>query len=825
MGAIAPGSLRRGLDLSITAGSLGMVWFAVALNMPFVMLLEALGASGVLLGISSTIRQIAILGQIPGSFLMERLPHRKQAWAILACIHRGLLLVPAWLAWSRPQGDDTILLILVAVGLSFVIESMAAPAWHSWMADLIPEALRGRFWSRRQAYVTVSFLLAIGGSGWLLDVFRRNPAAELNGFALLLTLAALFGIADILLHTGVPEPARRPALPGRGWLTRIVTPLRHRNFRNLALGMGIWMFAITMAGTFNAVYLKRVFDVSYTGLSLMTICGSISTICASFFVGYLIERVGARTFAVTMMCVAPLFCLPWFFVTGRVVTLNLPFLGTVPVVQALLLMCVATFVFSGMYAAVGICHLSLLGTLAPRRERTLAMAVHWCLVGLCTAGGPLLGGLIVDWFATHPSRLRLFGGTRFDFIQMLHALHAIVIWTLAVPFMLRVRARGEPLNVAAAFERVVLVNPLRFASGLYHAQVLGAPAARKRRLRAAEAIGIVGAEIATADLVARLDDPVVDVREAAAIALGRIGGREAHAALWRRIEDPDNDLTLPALRALRLAPSERLTPRLLPMLRHPEPLVVREVVRTLGACRGDEAIAPLIDLLHRTPGGPLVAITAEILGHFGDISALYEILPRLRTASSPFMRRALAAACGDLLGQPDGFYKLLVREERALGAGVSRLLRRARRFLWRSNRNLDRAHRRALRSGLTRIEGAYEAMELPEAARAAYELARLLARCRYGVVPADDIAVFLHDLDRRDPRYTVGAWYLAILNGDFAHLDASGSLAPVRDALEIMLAVHLVASWILDERSSEGPRRRGILSLTHFQPPREAAKP
>lgn len=57
----------------------------------------------------------------------------------------------------------------------------------------------------------------------------------------------------------------------------------------------------------------------------------------------------------------------------------------------------------------------------------------------------------------------------------------------------------------------------------------------------------------------------------------------------------------------------------------------------------------------------LVAITAETLGHFGDISAVYEILPRFRTAVTPFMRRALAAACGDLLGQPDRFYELLTR--------------------------------------------------------------------------------------------------------------------------------------------------------------------
>ena len=45
---ISSGVLRRGLSLSVTASSLGMVFFAIILNMPFQMLLEALGASGFL---------------------------------------------------------------------------------------------------------------------------------------------------------------------------------------------------------------------------------------------------------------------------------------------------------------------------------------------------------------------------------------------------------------------------------------------------------------------------------------------------------------------------------------------------------------------------------------------------------------------------------------------------------------------------------------------------------------------------------------------------------------------------------------------------------
>jgi hypothetical protein len=519
-----------------------------------------------------------------------------------------------------------------------------------------------------------------------------------------------------------------------------------------------------------------------------------------------------------MMGVAPLSGIAWFCVTAAPVALAVPFCGVVRTSQALLLMSAVSLFSGGLYGAVGVCHLSLLGALAPRRERTLAMAVHLCLIGLLTAAGPLVGGLIVDLFARHPSPIVLLGGTRFDYMQLLSCLHAVVIWTLAVPVMMRVRARREPFNIGEAFERVILVNPLRLASGVYHAHMLGVPAPRHRRRRAAEALGAAGAEIAIADQIQKLDDPVADVREAAAIALGRIGGPAAHAALLDRIEDPDNDLTLTALRALRVAPDRRLTPRLLPLLAG-EPLVVREVVRTLGACGGEAAVAPLLDLLHRTPQGPLVAITAETLGHFGDISAVHEVLPRFRTAVTPFMRRALAAACGDLLGQPDRFYELLTREEQSAGAGVARALRHARRVLWRPRRSLTARWRRLLRVRLAQFERACETDSLPAAAAAAGAVSRCLAEARHGVTWEGDIDAFLRALDRRDSRFTVGAWYLAILEGAFASLDASGSLAAVRDRLEILLAVHLVASWIEAADRPSGPPPPGALSLTNFWPP------
>lgn len=810
---ITPGQIRRGLGLNITAGSLGMVWVAVALNVPFVMLLEALGTNGVTLGVFSTVRQAAIVAQIPGSLVMERASRRKPLWGTLAILHRALWLVPAWLAWRMPQAPQTLNLILAAVVISTIVECLAAPAWHSWMADLVPPQIRGQFWGTRQAVVTATFLVAIGIAGFVLDLIPVGTDGALTGFALVVACSAVFGVADIIVHLGVPEPARRPALKGRSWFDRLVAPLQHPSFRNLALSMGIWGFACTMSGTFNAIYLKRAFHVSYTGLSALTICGALSTVLASIYGGYLIDRIGARAFAVILMCVAPLCGSVWFFVTATPMVFDLPLLGTLRTSQALLIVCAATFVSGGLYSSVGLCHMSLLGALAPKRERTLAMAEHWTLVGLVGATGPLFGGKIVDLFTAHPCPLFLFGDTRFDFTQMLAALHAVVIWVLAVPFMLRVRARREPLNVGEAFERVVMVNPLRFASGVYHARILSSPSRSAKRRRAAEAIGDAGVEIAIADLVAKLDDPSSDVREATAAALGRIGGPEATDALLRKLDDPSSDLLVAVLRALRAEPEPALAPRLLPFLNHGDTQVVRETIRTLGELRNRLAVPPLTDLLHRTRSDVMIAAASEALGKLGDISAVYVILPRMRTAAAPAVRRTMAVACGDLLGRPDGFYRLLIREEKAHGSAISRLLKGARRTL-RHNRGLRPGDAPSLAAGLQRLEALYEADQFLECITIVREMAVRIADARLGIRFDGDLRHFLEQTDRVDPRFTVGAWYVAILEGVFARAGASASLAVVRDRLEVQLAVYLLATWIDD--IDRAPRRpaAGVLSLT-----------
>ena len=76
--------LHRGLRLNIIAGTLGVSWWTMTQGMPLTMFLEALGASGLLMGLATTIMQFAFLMQVPATLFAERLKARKPELKVVA---------------------------------------------------------------------------------------------------------------------------------------------------------------------------------------------------------------------------------------------------------------------------------------------------------------------------------------------------------------------------------------------------------------------------------------------------------------------------------------------------------------------------------------------------------------------------------------------------------------------------------------------------------------------------------------------------------------------------------------------------------------------
>ena len=680
--ALTEGKIRFGLRINIVAGSLGMVWVAVVMGIPLTMFLEALGASGVQIGLAVTVQQLAMIVQLPAALFAGRLKTRKPFFVVVCALQRSLWVLPAILPiWLYDRPDLMVVWILGLVTLSSLLLHSAASVWWSWMTDVVPENRRGRFWGRRQSITTAAHLFAVWGAGYLLDLDLGSKTYV--GFQIVFLLAAIAGALDILVHLWMPEPA--PATPPKTSVRKaIMAPFANPNFRWLTLGMGWWALGVSMVGQYSFLYLRRDFGISYSDLALTSVSASLGVVLFSMIAGYIMDRIGARAFVLVAMVLAPCFGGVWFLMHDGDVLMRV--LGiSITLAQPVWVLLISNFFAGAVYSAVYMSQVGLLGSATPAEGRTVAMAVHWSCVGVMAAAGPMLAGVLMDYVSAHPIGVVLPMGAPVAFFHMLVVLHALITWILAVPCLFRVvRGSGE-VSVRTAATRLFPLNPMRAIGSITDIYTLSSSKNSKHVARAARRVGEKRSAIAVQDLIARVDDPDADVRDEAILALGRLDAPEATDELIRRMNDPEGD-SLPLIaRALRDARDPRSLHSLVARLSDADRETVTEAARALGEIGDRTAANALLRLLRGSTDSKIVTAASDALSRLDEFAAAYEIVPRMLSAQSPVQRASLAISVADLMGEPGVFYKRCSQERRDRGAALAVLVQELRTRLKRAS--------------------------------------------------------------------------------------------------------------------------------------------
>jgi MFS family permease len=695
---------------------------------------------------------------------------------------RLLWFVPALVPLISPSRTAAVAVTLAVVSLSSLLGAAGTAPWFSWMIDLVPARMRGRFWAKRQSVTMLAFVLAMIGGGWLLDhTWSGGPRTDhMSGFTWVFGIAATLGCLDLFIHLSVPEPRASTHTRTRSILSRIVSPFSNPDFLWVTLSFGVWSFGMGFLRSFGDIYMRREFSVSYLQLAIIAISASVGTVLAGFGLGKIMDHVGSRTAAIGMVIIAPMSGVVWFLM--KPTTLVLSFLpGSPEIPQPVLLMIIVNLLVGGLYSGIALCQITLCSSATRREGRTMAMAVHWTAVGLLGALGPIIGGLVMDHLSAHPLQARLPTGIRWDFIHILVGLHVAVAWFGALPLLLRVRHSGGELPV-----RALAGNPLRVASVIHNLIVLGESVTGPARARAVRKLGHGRTRFAVAELVASLEDPSADVREEAALALGRIGSDEAVHALLQKLQEPDSDLAPLIARALRTCGNPICADALIQRLHDDDTEMQRESARTLGVVGEPKATRPLMDLLKSTGSEKVAAAAAEALSRLGEVAAIRAILPRLKNTRNPVLRRSLAVAVGDLLGAPGRFYGLLAYEEKEPGSGVAMVLETLRRNLRRRAAPTVKHHLERLLHLIDAVEEAYEDNHWQQTAEALFTLATTLGEIHNGMEPGKDAHELLDVIMVRDPRFGMGIWVV-----DRIRTAPDEQL----DRIDVLLCIHFVVRW------------------------------
>jgi len=236
--AIYPGlalkALHRSLFVSAGASALGAIFIAAIQGSVLNFFLGDLGYTAQLslfLGLTS----LSALGSMMGPWLQNRLQSRRGVFMWLTCGSRfiwlAIGLVPLlWPDWTGPSRGWALAALIL---LFWLTHSIGSNAWLSWMGDLVPPHLAGRYWGLRQLACSLTAGLARMGFGWYLDA-HRNP----DGYMTIFTFALIFGAADILLFFFVEHREPKFQAGHRGMLNGLRGVFENRALRRL---MGVYL--------------------------------------------------------------------------------------------------------------------------------------------------------------------------------------------------------------------------------------------------------------------------------------------------------------------------------------------------------------------------------------------------------------------------------------------------------------------------------------------------------------------------------------------------------------------------------------------------------
>ena len=784
--------VRRGMRVNIVAGCLGSIWGNIVGGMPLTMFMKAIGGSGVMIGLTSTVGQLAMLLQIPSALLAERLPARKPYWGVVVLLHRLLWFIPALLPLIvAPDKPWLAAAVVAVVAISGILAQLGTAPWWSWMAEFVPAAERARFWGRRHSLCSAASLLGMVVAGWDRYNVPGDSRRLLTGFAVVFGVAAVLGSADIIVHLWVPEPKPDSAARHGHILARVWRVFENRDFLWLTLAMGVWTFSVGLVGQFGFVCLNRVYHIGYAAMSAMVISGMIGASIAGFLWSYVMDRVGARNFGAVMMIVAPALGAAWFFMRDTQVTVHVLGMATFTMAQPLLVLMVAN-IFGGLfYSGVGLAQVSLASALSPANGRTMAMAAHWSVVGIVGAMGPIVGGWVMDWMDAHPVAWILPTGTPFNFYHVLILLQVLLAWLVAVRMLLAVRQCEGEMAFRTALASLQVGSPLRVFTGMYNIFTMLSSTTSDGRADAVRKLGEDRLRIAVRDLIENLDDPSAEVREEAAMALGRIGSPDAIEALVRKLEDPNADLRPQIARALRQSHDRSSVEALVRRLRDGDRETVSETARTLGEIGDARAAEPLLEVLQVSHDSKVISASSEALAKLGEMSAIYDIVMRLQATTNPVLKRSLAVAVADLIGEPQEFYRILTHENRGRGTEAERLLGALRESIEAATRERMQTQGRTLIERVRQIEAAYAAGQLEGIEQSLFDLSIGLAALHYGVEFGGDSEVFVETLIWHDSRFGVGVWYLELMQ----EARAKGRRTARPDDTDALLGIYALSRW------------------------------
>ena len=364
----------------------GMIWSfgnGLVSTMLVVYLAMDMGFKVVGLAVSLIIAAPNIVGllRMGAPAMISRMGDRK-TFCLITFALSGLTLsaLPLVVAGRLP------LYVLVAVWCVFhLLQYLGTVALWSWLADLVPLRIRGRFIGRRERWMVVAqatAMIAAGLFSWYVGNYRPGwqPWSRYTAPTILGSLFMLAALVPLARMPRVVRPRYKSDSHKHGIRSvRFFAPLFDRRFVGLML-FGCWFsFFNGVTQSAHFVYGGQVLGVGLFAMLALRTVTRVGQFSLSPSCGRLADRIGDRRVLVPCLLLVAQGPLFYFVATP----------GHYWWIAAAWVVWIA-------YAGVNVALPNLMLRLAPQQSNAPYIAAYYAATGLCYAGSTIVGGYLVD---------------------------------------------------------------------------------------------------------------------------------------------------------------------------------------------------------------------------------------------------------------------------------------------------------------------------------------------------------------------------------------------------------------------------------------------
>lgn len=357
----------------------------VTMSLPVNVFITALVTKGFALpkpaiGILTAMPFVANFFQIFAAPFIARWRPPKTVSVIAASIHLALWAALGFLLPFIPRSDPSAAAhwLILWFFVSSCFAAIAGVSWNSWVQEWVPARLRGKYFSRRNAWLQFSTLTFLFCAGWTLAHWRY----AIPSFQAVIAVSCFVRIYSLYWQWIAPTRKLPQAdAPALSIAAQLQVLLRARSFLLFVVFGSIWSFATNCFGPFYHVFMFEQLNFSAFDVGILSTLTALGGALALPAWGRLLDRFGNKPVMAFALIAWQLQNFLWCFLT--------------PANRNMLY---GMWIFGGLTSACFILgQFTILLRLLPVEAKNLAIGFNLAITSLVAAVAPIIGGSVLQW--------------------------------------------------------------------------------------------------------------------------------------------------------------------------------------------------------------------------------------------------------------------------------------------------------------------------------------------------------------------------------------------------------------------------------------------